>query len=74
MPSVSRHHLLQALSAAGFVIYRDDGIATVLERGARGVVVPRAAELPPEIVYEVRRMAGLSDAQLEALLARSAES
>jgi hypothetical protein len=72
MHSIRRARLLQALSSAGFVVFRDAGPATLLERGGRGVAVPRSSLLPPETVYEVRRMAGLSTAELDALLAAPA--
>jgi hypothetical protein len=63
-----------ALCRAGFVVYRRADEATILERGARAVVVPTRAWLEPEVVSDLRRMAGVSWRDFDELLGGSQDA
>ena len=60
--------LVAALCRAGFVVYRRADNGTILERGTRAVVVPTRRMLAPEVVTDLRRIAGVSWRDLDALL------
>jgi hypothetical protein len=64
-------HFVAALCRAGFVVYRRAAQATILERGARAVVVPTREWLAPEVVSDLRRIAGVTWRDFDALLADS---
>lgn len=61
--------LVRALCRVGFIIYRRSEQATILERGARAVVVPTRDELEEHVVADLRKMAGLPWRELDSLLA-----
>jgi hypothetical protein len=67
--TLSSERFIRALERGGFVVFRRDPIATILERGMRAVAVPNTSRLSPQTILMVRRMTGLSRAELDALLA-----
>jgi len=71
MRSISSAVFIRALTRAGFVIYRRAPAATILERGTRAVVVPERARLSLDVLFDLRRMAGLTWREVEALLGDS---
>lgn len=68
MSPISSDAFVEALSRAGFVVYRREPGATILERGLRAVVVPWRRSLTPDILLDLRRMAGLTLREIESLL------
>jgi hypothetical protein len=68
MRAISSDTFIRALTRAGFVVYRQAPLATILERGTRAVVVPDRARLPADVLADLRRMAGLTWREVEALL------
>jgi hypothetical protein len=68
MLAMSSDTFVRILMRVGFVIYRPGPPATILERGTRAVVVPERARLSPDVVIDLRKMAGLTWRELEALV------
>lgn len=71
MRPISSDAFIRALTRSGFVIYRQAAASTILERGTRAVVVPEGARLAPDVLFDLRRMAGLTWREVEALLGDS---
>jgi hypothetical protein len=69
--SISSDVFIHALTRAGFVIYRRAPPSTILERGTRAVVVPERARLSLDVLSDLRKMAGLTWREVEALLGDS---
>ena len=69
--SISSDAFVRALTRAGFVIYRRAPPATILERGTRAVVVPERLRLSVDVLSDLRKMAGLTWREIDALLGDS---
>jgi hypothetical protein len=69
MLAMSSETFVRILTSAGFVVYRSGPPTTILERGTRAVVVPERARLSPDVVLDLRKMAGLTWRELETLAA-----
>jgi hypothetical protein len=69
MKRTSSETIVRALLLAGFRVYRRDADATILERGLRAVTVRTRAEVPADVLMDLRRMAGLSWQDLDCALA-----
>jgi hypothetical protein len=66
---VSSAHVVDALLRGGFELFRVDRQGTILERDGRAVVIPHGARMAPDVVDELRKIAGLSARELADLLA-----
>lgn len=71
MRSISSDSFVRLLMRAGFVIYRETLESTILERGTRAIVVAARPRLPLEVLLDLRKMAGLTWREIDALLADS---
>jgi hypothetical protein len=69
MFAMSSESFVRILTRVGFVVYRSGPPATLLERGTRAVVVPERTRLSPDVVFDLRKMAGLTWRELETLVA-----
>ena len=70
---VSSAWLVDAFLLGGFEVFRVDPNGTILERDGRAVVVPHGVRMRREVVDDLRRIAGVTAAELDALLARCAD-
>jgi hypothetical protein len=71
---ISSAWLVDAFLLGGFEVFRVDASGTILEReGGRAVVVPHGARMRRDMVDDLRRIAGVTAAELDALLARAAD-
>ncbi len=72
MRTISSDTFVNALSRAGFVVFRQTAEATILERGPRAVVVPTRERLEDDLLVDLRRMSGVRWQDLDELLAAEA--
>ena len=66
--------LVDALLLGGFEIFRVDSQSTILERMGRAVVVPNGVRMRRDVVDDLRRIAGVTASELDALLIRCADA
>jgi len=67
---ISSAWLVDAFLLGGFEIFRVDPNGTILERGGRAVVIPHGVRMRRDTVDDLRRIAGVTASDLDALLAR----
>ncbi|WP_146649244.1 hypothetical protein [Labilithrix luteola] len=68
--SMSSDAFVAALCRTGFVIYHKGPEGTILERGTRAVVVPSREWLEADEVGDLRRMAGITWREFDAMIAQ----
>jgi hypothetical protein len=65
LSGLSSDQFVAALERAGFIVFKKTPDATILERGARAVVVPTRERMADDLIIDLRRMSGLSWTDLE---------